>query len=74
MCSEKEILYCVFDARTFNMFTQVSQFQYCLEDNTMSNPVHTSETRMCGDIVPIPILLPGGQYIANQVQPYRLIM
>ena len=21
----------------------------CLKDSTMSNPVHTSETRMCGD-------------------------
>ena len=21
----------------------------CLEGNTMSNPVHTSETRMCGE-------------------------
>ncbi len=33
------------------MFTQALN---CLEDSTMSNPVHTSETRMCGDIVPIP--------------------
>ena len=26
----------------------------CLEDSTIRNPVHTSETRMCGDKVPIP--------------------
>ena len=39
------------------MFTQALN---CLEDSTMSNPVHTSETRMCGDIVPIPsYCLPG---------------
>ena len=36
------------------LVTQVSQVENCLEDSTMSNPVHTSETRMCGDIVPIP--------------------
>ena len=28
---------------------QVLHFKKCLEDSTMSNPVHTSETRMCGD-------------------------
>ena len=28
--------------------------QNCLEDSTIRNPVHTSETRMCGDIAPIP--------------------
>ena len=41
----------------------------------MSNPVHTSETRMCGGGQK-EFLLPGGQYIArglNQVQPFRLI-
>ena len=27
----------------------------CLEDSTIRNPVHTSETRMCGDITLIPI-------------------
>ena len=27
----------------------------CLKDSTIRNPVHTRETRMCGDIVPIPI-------------------
>ena len=27
----------------------VLHFKKCLEDSTMSNPVHTSETRMCGD-------------------------
>ena len=28
---------------------QLSQVRNCLEGNTISNPVHTSETRMCGD-------------------------
>ena len=28
---------------------QVSLVRNCLEDSTMRNPVHTSETRMCGD-------------------------
>ena len=28
---------------------QVLHFKKCLKDSTMSNPVHTSETRMCGD-------------------------
>ena len=28
---------------------QVLHVKKCLEDSTMSNPVHTSETRMCGD-------------------------
>ena len=37
-----------------NLNIQVSEAKNCLEDSTMSNPVHTSETRMCGDIVPIP--------------------
>ena len=27
---------------------KVPQVRNCLEGNTMSNPVHTSETRMCG--------------------------
>ena len=27
---------------------QVSEAMNCLEDSTMSNPVHTSEARMCG--------------------------
>ena len=33
----------------FYSSTGQSQVKKCLEDNTMSNPVHTSETRMCGD-------------------------
>ena len=53
------------------MFTQALN---CLEDSTMSTPVHTSETRMCGGYSAKPILLPGGQYIGNQVQPSRLEM
>lgn len=28
---------------------QVSLVRNCLENSTMRNPVHTSETRMCGD-------------------------
>ena len=28
--------------------TQLSEIRNCLEGNTMSNPVHTSVTRMCG--------------------------
>ena len=36
------------------MFTQALN---CLEDSTMSNPVHTSETRMCGGYSANPILL-----------------
>ena len=31
-----------------NKAIQVSEAMNCLEDSTMSNPVHTSETRMCG--------------------------
>ena len=34
---------------------QVSQVMNCLEGNTMSNPVHTSETRMCGGIKTYPL-------------------
>ena len=45
--------------------TQLSQVQNCLEGNTISNPVHTSVTRMCGDY-DIPFyILPGGQYIVE---------
>ena len=58
---------------------QVPYVTTCLEGNTMSNPVHTSETRMCGDFL-ITLILPGRQYIAknqvrrlNRVQPFRLV-
>ena len=37
----------------------------CLEGNTISNPVHTSETRMCGDDTHRLSFLPGRQYIAR---------
>ena len=30
------------------------KYKSCLEDSTIRNPVHTRETRMCGDIAPIP--------------------
>ena len=33
-----------------NLNIQVSEAKNCLEDSTMSNPVHTSETRMCGEL------------------------
>ena len=44
--------------------TQLSEIRNCLEGNTMSNPVHTSVTRMCGVEHELS-LLPGGQYIAK---------
>ena len=37
----------------------------CLEGNTISNPVHTSETRMCGDDTHRLSFWPGRQYIAR---------
>ena len=33
----------------YKLVFQVFGVLNCLEGNTMSNPVHTSETRMCGD-------------------------
>ena len=46
----------------------------------MSNPVHTSETRMCGDLCTLVLMLPGRQVHrerscvkANYVQPSRLV-
>ena len=36
-------------ATPLNKFTQLLQALTCLEDSTVSNPVHTSVTRMCGD-------------------------
>ena len=51
-------------------------YQNSLEGYTMSNPVHTSETRMCGDRNNHP-LYPAWKAVhsesANQVQPSRLI-
>ena len=44
---------------------QVSGVRNCLEGNTISNPVNTGVTRMCGDY-DIPFyILSGGQYIAE---------
>ena len=54
---------------------QISQVRNCLEGNTMSNPVHTSETRMGGDSAHN--LTSAWRAVhreyANQVQPSRLI-
>ena len=54
---------------------QILQVRNCLEGNTMSNPVHTSETRMCGDSAHN--LTSAWRAVhreyANQVQPSRLI-
>ena len=48
-----------------NSVNEVSEARNCLEGNTVSNPVHTSVTRMCGDY-DIPVyILPGGLYIAQ---------
>ena len=49
------------------MFTQALN---CLEDSTMSNPVHTSETRMCGGYSANPILLlEGSTYVIRYSLP-----
>ena len=48
-----------------NSVSKVSEVRKCLEGNTMSNPVHTSVTRMCGDYDSLFHILPGGQYIAE---------
>ena len=52
----------------------------CLEGNTMSNPVHTSETRMCGGGKPRntstawrAVHREKSCVKANQVQPSRLV-
>ena len=54
---------------------QILQVRNCLEGNTMSNPVHTSATRMCGDSAHN--LTSAWRAVhreyANQVQPSRLI-
>ena len=54
---------------------QISQVRNCLEGNTMSNPVHTSETRMCGELRKHPPTAWRAVHreYANQVQPSRLI-
>ena len=62
-----EYVWSIFGTLTVNYWwiIRITQILNCLEGNTISNPVHTSETRMCGGKNTIDLLLPGGQYIAK---------
>ena len=52
----------------FIRYTHQQDCRKCLEGNTISNPVNTGVTRMCGDY-DIPFyILSGGQYIAEVAQ------
>ena len=46
-----EYVWSIFGALTVNYWwiIRITQILNCLEGNTSSNPVHTSETRMCGE-------------------------
>ena len=51
MGGTRELLRTYLELRSFGGKVKilVLHVKKCLEDSTMSNPVHTSETRMCGD-------------------------